>query len=241
MQLFTARQPVGAQSPPTGRHAGVPDDLAAHCAARLAGYKRPAAIRVLDELPLNLSGKVATAALRELAAAEARGDTATAASLTDDYAYDGVQTCAADGLCATVCPVHIDTGDLVRRLRAEGNPDGLSWSQTAALGRLARGGPATTADLARAEGIKPQSMGSTMAALERDALAFTQVIKPGVSARRVVEEILVAVVGENETEALVADETLDRAVHCRHCRKPLPSRASRAAHCRRGCRRSRSR
>jgi DNA-binding MarR family transcriptional regulator len=32
--------------------------------------------------------------------------------------------------------------------------------------RLAKDGPATTADLARAEGMKPQSMGTTIAALE---------------------------------------------------------------------------
>jgi len=62
------------------------------------------------------------------------------------------------------------TSLLLRRLRAEGNPAELSSSQSAALGRLARGGAATTADLARAEGIKPQSMGATMAALERDGL-----------------------------------------------------------------------
>lgn len=34
------------------------------------------------------------------------------------------------------------------------------------MSRLARGGPATTADLARAESMKPQSMGTTVAALE---------------------------------------------------------------------------
>jgi len=34
------------------------------------------------------------------------------------------------------------------------------------MARLARDGPATTADLARAEGMKPQSMGATIAALE---------------------------------------------------------------------------
>ena len=34
------------------------------------------------------------------------------------------------------------------------------------LGRLAKEGPATTADLARAESMKPQSMGTTVAALE---------------------------------------------------------------------------
>ena len=34
------------------------------------------------------------------------------------------------------------------------------------MARLAREGPATTADLARAESMKPQSMGTTIAALE---------------------------------------------------------------------------
>lgn len=34
------------------------------------------------------------------------------------------------------------------------------------MGRLARNGPATTAELARAEGMKPQSMGTTIAALQ---------------------------------------------------------------------------
>lgn len=56
---------------------------------------------------------------REIADAEARGDTTLAASLRDDYEYDGVDTCAADGICATACPVLINTGDLVKRLRAE--------------------------------------------------------------------------------------------------------------------------
>jgi len=56
---------------------------------------------------------------REIAAAEQRGDTALAARLRKDYEYDGVQTCAADGMCVTACPVLINTGDLVRRLRQE--------------------------------------------------------------------------------------------------------------------------
>jgi DNA-binding MarR family transcriptional regulator len=34
------------------------------------------------------------------------------------------------------------------------------------MGRLARGGPSTIADLARAESVKPQSMGATIAGLE---------------------------------------------------------------------------
>lgn len=62
------------------------------------------------------------------------------------------------------------TGQLQRRLRAESNPNELSWSQRATLARLGKLGPMTTADLARAEAVKPQSMGATLAALERDGL-----------------------------------------------------------------------
>ncbi len=40
-------------------------------------------------------------------------------SAIDDFSYAGIDTCAVDGLCATACPVNINTGDLTRRLRAE--------------------------------------------------------------------------------------------------------------------------
>lgn len=56
-------------------------------------------------------------------------------------------------------------GLLLRRVRATTASQELSWSESAVLGRLARGGPATTAELARAEAVKPQSMGTTIAAL----------------------------------------------------------------------------
>lgn len=39
--------------------------------------------------------------------------------LLEEYNYDGLETCAVDGLCATACPVNINTGDLVKRLRRE--------------------------------------------------------------------------------------------------------------------------
>jgi D-lactate dehydrogenase len=40
------------------------------------------------------------------------------AELDADFEYDGLDTCAADGLCALSCPVGIDTGLLTKRLRA---------------------------------------------------------------------------------------------------------------------------
>jgi DNA-binding MarR family transcriptional regulator len=61
-------------------------------------------------------------------------------------------------------------GQLARRLRAEVNPGELSWSQNAALARLEKAGAMTTADLARSEFVKPQSMGTTLADLEQAGL-----------------------------------------------------------------------
>ncbi len=57
-------------------------------------------------------------------------------------------------------------GLLVRRVRAASASHELSLTEAAVMARLAKDGPATTADLARAEGMKPQSMGTTIAALE---------------------------------------------------------------------------
>ena len=57
-------------------------------------------------------------------------------------------------------------GLLVRRVRAAAGSHELSLTEASVMGRLAKHGPATTADLARAEGMKPQSMGTTIAALE---------------------------------------------------------------------------
>jgi DNA-binding MarR family transcriptional regulator len=70
----------------------------------------------------------------------------------------------------TVIELSLAVGQLLRRLRAETNPDELTWSQTVALARLEAVGAMTTADLARAEQVKPQSMGATLAELEREGL-----------------------------------------------------------------------
>lgn len=57
------------------------------------------------------------------------------------------------------------TALLTRRMRVAGGTQDLSWSQAIVLRRLASSGPATIAELAREEGVKPQSMGATVAAL----------------------------------------------------------------------------
>ncbi|HEY2792410.1 MAG TPA: MarR family transcriptional regulator [Micromonosporaceae bacterium] len=55
---------------------------------------------------------------------------------------------------------------LRRRLRESYGTDGLTPSQTAVLIRLAKEGPATTSELAAAERVRPQSMATTLAALD---------------------------------------------------------------------------
>ena len=57
---------------------------------------------------------------REMQRAEAAGDTALRrASSRTTTATTGIDTCAVDGMCQTACPVLINTGDLVKRLRQE--------------------------------------------------------------------------------------------------------------------------
>lgn len=63
-------------------------------------------------------------------------------------------------------------GRLRRRLREETPSDGLSWPQLVALARLEREGPASVTGLAHAEGMRPQSMGPTVAALEEAGLVL---------------------------------------------------------------------
>jgi D-lactate dehydrogenase len=67
-------------------------------------------------------------------------------ALIEQYEYDGIQTCAADGSCSLACPLGIDTGKLVKDLRArEQSPRaeraGVRLAQHwATVERLARAG-----------------------------------------------------------------------------------------------------
>ena len=61
-------------------------------------------------------------------------------------------------------------GQLKRRLREEADPGDFTPSQLAVLLRLERDGPATVTTLARAEAVRPQSMGATVAVLQAAGL-----------------------------------------------------------------------
>jgi DNA-binding MarR family transcriptional regulator len=75
-----------------------------------------------------------------------------------DIATARVSTLAAE-LRSTI-------GKLSRRLRDQTHFNDLTWTQISALYRLEQDGPATVTHLARAAGMRPQSMGANIAALE---------------------------------------------------------------------------
>jgi len=69
---------------------------------------------------LTLSARQRIVIYREMARLTASGqDPSRLEQLQTDFRYYGEQTCAADGLCATSCPVEIDTGELIKALRQE--------------------------------------------------------------------------------------------------------------------------
>jgi D-lactate dehydrogenase len=67
---------------------------------------------------------------RAIADAIAIGDEALVRELERGQRYEVIDTCAVDGMCQTACPVLINTGDLVRRLRAEsvGPVGAVAWN-----------------------------------------------------------------------------------------------------------------
>ena len=68
------------------------------------------------------------------------------------------------------CDLRVALGRIVRRLRQAHEPGELTLSEMSALSRLDRDGPATPGALAGGERVRPQAMGTTLAALEQRGL-----------------------------------------------------------------------
>ncbi len=79
------------------------------------GYCEP----VCPSRDLTMTPRRRIVARRTLERIKAAGDSAQHKLLLEQYQYEGIETCAVDGLCASACPVDINTGDLVKRLRRE--------------------------------------------------------------------------------------------------------------------------
>ncbi|HXP98179.1 MAG TPA: MarR family transcriptional regulator [Telmatospirillum sp.] len=76
---------------------------------------------------------------------------------------DTAQTVRSSALAAELRAL---AGKLKRRLREQASSKDLTPSQVSVLLRLEKDGPATASSLARAEGMRPQSMGSVITALQ---------------------------------------------------------------------------
>lgn len=66
---------------------------------------------------LTTSPRQRIALRRHMVLEAAQGRTGTVEDFEKRYTYHGNQTCAADGLCGTVCPVGVDTGVFTKDLR----------------------------------------------------------------------------------------------------------------------------
>ena len=71
---------------------------------------------------------------------------------------------------ALVTDLRALVAQLKRRMREQADTGDLTPSQAAVLLRLEKDGPATISALSRAEGVRSQSMGATIAALEAAGL-----------------------------------------------------------------------
>jgi DNA-binding MarR family transcriptional regulator len=76
----------------------------------------------------------------------------------------------SDRSLALAGELRVTLSKLSRRLREQAHAADLTGAQKSVLLRLERDGPATVSTLARAEGVRPQSMGATVAALEAMSL-----------------------------------------------------------------------
>jgi DNA-binding MarR family transcriptional regulator len=73
-------------------------------------------------------------------------------------------------VAALATEIRVLVGQLKRQFREKVNIGDLTPSQLAVLRRLESDGPTTVTNLARAEGMRPQSMGANIAALEAAGL-----------------------------------------------------------------------
>ena len=71
---------------------------------------------------------------------------------------------------ALASELRILINQLRHRLREQSHLGDYTWSQTSVVIRLERDGPATVSALARAEGVRQQSMGATISILEAAGL-----------------------------------------------------------------------
>ena len=128
--------------------------------------------RVCPSRDLTVTPRQRIVVLREFARLEQRSSTeALTSAIARDATYAVRDTCAGDGLCELACPVDIDTGALVKQLRAEAHPRAehdaatraaRSWAMAERIGRGALGFARRTGNVA-----SPRLLSGMTSALRR--------------------------------------------------------------------------
>ncbi len=98
-----------------------------------------------------------------------KSDSAMLAQLQREYQYNGIETCAGDGMCSIPCPIGINTGSLIKQFRAlENSPAAEAvalqlakhWKAVEPLARLSLWGAYAFSSLF---GVKPLTALTTVA------------------------------------------------------------------------------
>ena len=92
---------------------------------------------------------------REIARAKQAGDKPLVQELNAAMGYEVQDTCAVDGMCQVACPVSIDTGALVRRLRSESASSFEQWMWSAAARQWSAAARSVSALLTLAKALPP--------------------------------------------------------------------------------------
>ena len=98
-------------------------------------------------------------------------------ALLEQFEYDGLQTCAADGTCKLMCPVGIDTGKLVKRLRAQQHGPVAERAALALARRWAAVERGARAGLATGRRIE-SAVGSSALSAATQALSLIHISEP---------------------------------------------------------------
>lgn len=143
------------------------------------GYCEP----VCPSKDITLTPRQRIVTLRAIESARLAGDLALVKELERDYGYESVDTCAVDGMCQTACPVDINTGSLVKRLRKNdaGKLANGAWNAAAKHWEGVTRGAAlalTVVDKLPAAVIKPPNT-AARAVLGADAVPLYSTELPG--------------------------------------------------------------
>jgi D-lactate dehydrogenase len=103
---------------------------------------------------------VVTREMTRLSASPSREDRDAADALAADFDYEGITTCAGDSSCQMACPVKIDTGALVKELKAAAHPPAARHAALAAAGHFSVVARGARAGLAAAGAVRVVPLGA---------------------------------------------------------------------------------